>query len=77
MKPHTFNKFNTAGLVLASITALGRLMSAARLTGRSLGFSESTRVRHPDPEKQAAAEVKRMFRQKRNLFIQSRGGYGG
>ncbi len=61
MKSHTFNKFNIAGLILAAIARAG--------------FSESTRIRRVDPEKQAAAEAKRMFRRQRNLFIQSRGGY--
>ncbi len=64
MKAKTINKLTTAGLLLASFAALrGKVFRAPR-------------PRHHDPARLAAAEVKRMFRQQRNLWIQSRGGYG-
>lgn len=64
MKPATVNRLTTAGLLLASLAQLGRV--SFRTPG----------PKRRDPDRERAAEVKRMFRQERNLWIQSRGGYG-
>ena len=64
MKTTNVNRLTVAGLLLASNARLGQVSIRAPSPKRS------------DPERERAAEIKRLFRQERNLWIQARGGYG-